>query len=64
MTARIHTLAVHRVAVPAWVLAAVLCAVIALALVAVINSPPEPVAAPSHATQPTSCIDAPVVGHC
>jgi hypothetical protein len=63
MTARIHTIAVHRVAVPAWLLAAVLAAVLALALVAVIGGPSEPVAAPSQASSP-SCIDAAVVGHC
>jgi hypothetical protein len=62
MTARIHTLVVHRVAVPAWVLAVVLSAVIALALATVISGPSEPVAAPSQAP-PSSCLDA-VVGHC
>ena len=62
MTARIHSIAVHRLAVPAWLLVAVLAAVIALALVAVLDNPAEPVAAPTQA-QP-SCIDAATVGHC
>ena len=45
MTAHIHTALVHRFAVPAWLLVAVLAAVIALTLVAVLDNPAEPVAA-------------------
>jgi hypothetical protein len=62
MTARFHSIAVHRYAVPAWLLAAVLAAVIALALVAVLDNPAEPVAAPTQA--PPTCIDSATVGHC
>jgi hypothetical protein len=62
MTARIHSIAVHRFAVPAWLLVAVLAAVIALALVAVLDNPAEPVAAPAPVAP--ACIDASVVGHC
>ena len=62
MTARLHSIAVHRYAVPAWLLVAVLAAVIALALVAVLDSPAEPVAAPTRRS-PT-CLDAATVGHC
>ena len=64
MTARIHSIAVHRLAVPAWLLVAVLAAVIALALVAVLDNPAEPVAAPTQAPAPPACIDSSVVGHC
>ena len=60
MTAHLHSLAVHRFAVPAWLLVAVLAAVIALTLVAVLDNPAEPVAAP---VSPDSCIGS-VVGHC
>ena len=62
MTARIHSIAVHRYAVPAWLLIAVLAAVIALSLVAVLDNPSEPAAAPTQA--PPTCIDAATVGHC
>jgi hypothetical protein len=64
MTARIHSIAVHRLAVPAWLLVAVLAAVIALALVAVLDNPTEPVAAPSQAPVAPACIDSSVTGHC
>ena len=64
MTARIHSIAVHRLAVPAWLLVAVLAAVIALALVAVLDNPAEPVAAPSQAPVAPACVDSGVVGHC
>jgi len=62
MTAHIHTALAHRFAVPAWLLVAVLAAVIALALVAVLDGPAEPVAAPNQA--PPTCIDSAAVGHC
>ena len=62
MTARIHSIAVHRYAVPAWLLVAVLAAVIALALVVVLDSPAEPVAAPAPVAP--ACIDSAVTGHC
>ena len=65
MTARLHSIAVHRLAVPAWLLVAVLAAVIALTLVAVLDNPAEPVAAPTTVpTAPAACIDSVAVGHC
>ena len=65
MTARLHSIAVHRLAVPAWLLVAVLAAVIALTLVAVLENPAAPVAAPTTApTAPAACIDSVAVGHC
>jgi len=64
MTAHIHTALAHRFAVPAWLLVAVLAAVIALALVAVLDNPAEPVAAPSQAPVAPACIDSTVTGHC
>ena len=64
MTARIHSLAVHRLAVPAWLLVAVLAAVIALALVAVLADPSEPVATPTQAPVAPACVDSATVGHC
>ena len=63
MTAHIHTALAHRFAVPAWLLVAVLAAVIALALVAVLDNPAEPVAAPTTQVAPT-CVDSAAVGHC
>jgi hypothetical protein len=63
MTAHLHSALFHRVAVPAWLLAAAIAAVVALALVAVLDGPAELAASPSPA--PTgSCLDAAVVGHC
>ena len=64
MTTRIHSIAVHRLAVPAWLLVAVLAAVIALALVAVLDNPAEPVAAPAQPPVVPVCIDEATVGHC
>jgi len=65
MTAHLHSALFHRVAVPAWLLAAVIAAVVALALVAVLGGPAELAASPSTAPAPTSsCLDAAVVGHC
>ena len=63
MTAHLHSVAVHRYAVPAWLLVAVLAAVIALALVAVLDSPAEPVAGADPGAGET-CIDTAAVGHC
>ena len=64
MTARIHSIAVHRLAVPAWLLVAVLAVVIALALVAVLDTPAEPVAAPAPPPVAPACVDSALVGHC
>jgi hypothetical protein len=65
MTAHLHSALFHRYAVPAWLLAAVIAAVVALALVAVLDGPAELAASPSPAPAPAgSCLDAAVVGHC
>ena len=67
MTARIHSAVLHRIAVPAWLLAAVIAAAIAASLFAVLDTAGEPALAPAGADyqpQPTSCIDSSVVGHC
>ena len=65
MTARIHSIAVHRLAVPAWLLVAVLAAVIALSLVAVLGGASEPASVQAQPTVgPGTCIDAAAVGHC
>jgi hypothetical protein len=67
MTARIQSAVLHRIAVPAWLLAAVLAAAVAASLFAALDTggDPAPVSAGSHYRQlPTSCIDSRVVGHC
>ncbi len=66
MTARIHSAVVHRVTVPAWLLAVVIAAAIAASLFAVLDSSSEPIPVQTQAPpiQPTSCIDSSVVGHC
>ena len=67
MSARIHTALLYRLAIPAWLVATLVAATIAVALIAVIGSGD---AAPSRAAsgpppiQPTSCVDSSVVGHC
>ena len=43
MTARIHSAVRHRVAVPAWLLAAVIAAAIAASLFAVLDTASDPV---------------------
>ena len=67
MTARIHSAVLHRITVPAWLLAAVIAAAIAASLFAVLDSAGDP--APARAggdyqPQPTTCVDSSVVGHC
>jgi len=65
MTARIQSAVLHRVAVPAWVLAAVVAAAIAASLFAVLDSPGQPVPVQTQAPiPPTTCIDYSAVGHC
>ena len=65
MTARIHSAVLHRVAVPAWLLAVVIAAAIAASLFAVLDSPGQPVPVQTQAPiPPTTCIDSSVVGHC
>jgi hypothetical protein len=62
MSARIHSAVLHRIAVPAWLLAAVIAAAIAVSVLAVLDSPADPI--PVQTQAPTSCIDSSVVGHC
>ena len=62
MTARIQSAALHRFAVPAWLLAIVIAAAIAATLVAVIDSPAP--ATPLPVQVPPSCVDSTLVGHC
>jgi hypothetical protein len=62
VTARIHSAVVHRIAVPAWLLAVVIAAVIAVGLVAALDSPAAP--APVHSFAPSTCVDSTLVGHC
>ena len=65
MTARIHSAVLHRVTVPAWLLAAVIAAAIAASLLAVIDIAGDPApAGAGYQPQPTTCIDSSVVGHC
>ena len=65
MTAHIHTAVVHRFAVPAWLLAAVLAAVIARASSPCSTTPPSPSPRRRQApAAPTACVDSTVVGHC
>ena len=65
MTTRIHSAVLHRIAVPAWLLAAVIAAAIAASLFAVLDTAGDPVpAGADYRPQPTSCIDSSVVGHC
>jgi hypothetical protein len=62
MTARIHSAVLHRVAVPAWLLAVVLAAAIGASLIAALDSPATP--APVHSLAPSTCVDSTLVGHC
>jgi hypothetical protein len=62
VTARIHSAVVHRIAVPAWLLAVVIAAVIATGLIAALDSPATP--APAHTFAPATCVDSTLVGHC
>jgi hypothetical protein len=67
MSAHVASALHHRFAVPAWLLAAAIAAVLALGVVALIGdsgSPTASGAATTHAVQPTTCIDAQTVGHC
>lgn len=69
MTARIHSAVLHRVAVPAWLLTAVIAAAIAASLFAVLDTAGDPAPAragssPAYQQLPTTCIDSSVVGHC
>ena len=67
MTARIQSAVLHRLAVPAWLLALVIAAAVAASLLAVIGiaDDPAPVrAGTGYEPQPTTCIDSSVVGHC
>jgi hypothetical protein len=65
MTARIHSAVLHRVTVPAWLLALVLAAAIAASVLAVVDTTADPVpVSDGYQPQPTSCVDSTVVGHC
>jgi hypothetical protein len=67
MSARIHTALLYRLAVPAWLVATLVAATIAVALIAALGGgSPAPTRAASGPPpiQPTSCIDSSVVGHC
>ena len=67
MTTRIHSAVLHRIAVPAWLLAAVIAAAIAASLFAVLDTAADPVpvrAGSDYQPQPTTCVDSSVVGHC
>jgi hypothetical protein len=65
MATRIHSAALHRIAVPAWLLAVVIAAAIAACLVAVIDEAAAPAPVRTQAPiDPTTCVDASVVGHC
>jgi hypothetical protein len=63
MTARIHSAVLHRVAVPAWLLAAVVALAIAAGAVAVLGSSADPAPLPSQVA-PSTCLDSTLVGHC
>lgn len=62
MSARIHSAVLHRFAVPAWLLAVILAAAIAVILIAALDSPATP--APVHSFAPSTCVDSTLVGHC
>ena len=67
MTTRIHSAVLHRIAVPAWLLAAVIAAAIAASLFAVLDTAGDPAPArvgSDYQPQPTTCVDSSVVGHC
>ena len=69
MSTRIHSAMLYRLAVPAWLLAAVIAAAIAASLFAVLDTAGDPVpvrsaASPAYQQLPTTCIDNTVVGHC
>ena len=65
MATRIQSAALHRIAVPAWLLAVVIAAAIAGALVTVIEGPAAPAPVQTQPPiAPTTCVDTSVVGHC
>jgi hypothetical protein len=64
MTSHLHSAVVRRIAVPAWLLAVVIAAVIAAGLFAALDSPATPAPAPVHTFTPSTCVDATLVGHC
>lgn len=67
MTARIQSAVARRFAVPAWLLTVVIAAAIAASLIAVLDSPSQPVPVQTQApvlAPTTTCIDSSVVGHC
>jgi hypothetical protein len=62
MTSHLHSAVVRRIAVPAWLLAVVIAAVIAAGLFAALDRPATP--APVHNFVPSTCVDATLAGHC
>ena len=66
MSTHIHTALQHRVSLPAWLIASFAAVVLALAVIAIADAGggAAPASASSGITQPTSCVDSAVVGHC
>ena len=65
MATRIHSAALQRIAVPAWLLAVVIAAAIAAGVFAVTDRPAAPAPVQTQAPiPPTTCVDSSVVGHC
>jgi hypothetical protein len=64
MTSHLHSAVVRRIAVPAWLLAVVIAAVIAAGLFAALDSPATPAPPPAHNFTPSTCVDATLAGHC
>jgi len=66
MSTRIHSALLYRLDLPAWLVAAVLAAVIAAGGLALLSAgdSPAPASAGSAPIAPTTCVDSTVVGHC
>jgi hypothetical protein len=69
MSAHVQSALRYRFTLPAWLLAVVVAAAIAIGAVALLGGSGSPAAAPAasgagvHAVQPTVCVDS-SVGHC
>ena len=74
MSAHIHSALRYRLTLPAWLIAAAVTVALALVIAALIAEPNGPTDSPaSVGSQPTTgtlpqqattCVDAPIVGHC
>jgi hypothetical protein len=71
MTARVHSVLLHRLSVPAWLLAAAIAVVIAASFAVLLAGADDTVPAQAGTSveradepRPSACLDVAVVGHC